>query len=65
MRGSQHGKRGVNSATLDQGIYLKACSLLGDHCGRRSLLESLEMVYLLSCNRDISRNRSARVELKI
>ena len=26
----------------------KTCSLLGDHCGRRSLLESLEMVYLLS-----------------
>ena len=42
----------------------KACSVLGDHCGRQSLLESLEIVYLLSCNRDISRNRSTRVELK-
>ena len=55
MRGSWHGKRGVKSATLDQGIYLrhnwrsviecKACLLLSDHCGHRSLLESLGMVH--------------------
>ena len=46
----------------------KACSfiaIVGGHYGYRSLLESVEMVSWLSCSRDISRDRSTCVELKI